>query len=363
SKLIGYCPQHDIIIDYLTVKEHLYFYWRIKTNVDPTNEETTINKLIETMGLTHLKDSYVKNLSGGQKRKLSIGIAFIGNPFFVILDEPTSGVDPESRRSVYELISKNRKGKTILITTHHMEETEILGDELILMASGKLLDRGTLLEVKKKYGSSTKLILEMSDLEQNKATVIDYVYQNCTSVLAHSIRNTEIIFELKISYKFDESVSKFFYELKTKQTTFGIIMWTLNDCSMEEVFINAFEKRKFLNQGNGGRFENEPSQTELNASSLIKLLKTQNQRVSFWSQTRLRILKIVKNTLRNKIFYFITLLIPIFCQILAGIVLTLSLYKYPTPLNINISETSKYIKMYLPIQHEKFNSTNQINNV
>ncbi|KAF0985861.1 hypothetical protein HZS_4502 [Henneguya salminicola] len=259
------------------------------------------------MGLTHLKDSYAKNLSGGQKRKLSIGIAFIGNPFFVILDEPTSGVDPESRRSVYELISKNRKGmqlikvkkgKTILITTHHMEETEILGDELILMASGKLLDRGTLLEVKKKYGSSTKLIFEMvilisvnfqSNLELNKETVIDYVYQNCNTVLAHSIRNTEIIFKLKISYKFDESLFKLFYELKTKQKAFGIIMWTLNDCSMEEVkyyrnikvFINAFENKKFLARDNEGLFENDHSTTNLKVSSLIKLLKTQNQRLPF----------------------------------------------------------------------------------
>ncbi|KAF0987420.1 hypothetical protein HZS_1448, partial [Henneguya salminicola] len=363
SKLIGYCPQHDIIIDYLTVIEHFYFYWRIKTSTDPTDEKTTINKLVETMGFAHLKDSYAKNLSGGQKRKLSICIAFIGNPFLVILDEPTSGVDPESRRSIYELISNNKEGKTILITTHHMEETEILGDEFIMMASGKLLDTGTLLELKKKYGSTSKLIIEMSDMERNKKTVIDYVYLNCDCVLAHTIRNADIIFELKISYKFDKSMSKLFYGFKTNQVIFGIIMWAINDSSMEEIFINAFENKKGFVRDNEDLHNNNLSYSELNASSLIKLLKTKKKHPSFYSQTRLRISKIVKNTLRNKKFYLTQLFIPAICQILAGMIQTLAMYNVPSHLNINISETSKYIEMYLPIQHEKFNDTNQINNV
>ncbi|KAF0987781.1 hypothetical protein HZS_4617 [Henneguya salminicola] len=163
--------------------------------------------MIEMMGFGHLRNSYARNLSGGQKLMLGIGIAFIANPFFVILDKPTSGVDPESRKSVYDFISGSRKNKTILITTHHMEETKILGDEIRIISSGKLIEKGTVFDLKRKFGSPSRLALEMvcrkyktqNDSKTYPDKIIDFVYDKCPHVINHSIKNQEAIFNIKTS--------------------------------------------------------------------------------------------------------------------------------------------------------------------
>ena len=109
--------------------------------------------MIATLNLADKTETQAQYLSGGMKRKLSVGIALIGNSPVVILDEPTSGMDPEARRQIWDILQKERRNKTMLLTTHFMDEADYLGDRIAIMAKGKLVCSGSSLFLKKRYGT------------------------------------------------------------------------------------------------------------------------------------------------------------------------------------------------------------------
>ena len=108
--------------------------------------------MMKTLNLKNKASSLAENLSGGMKRKLSVGIALIGDSRVVILDEPTSGMDPEARRQIWDILQKARQGRTMLLTTHFMDEADYLGDRIAIMAKGRLVCSGSSLFLKKRYG-------------------------------------------------------------------------------------------------------------------------------------------------------------------------------------------------------------------
>jgi ABC-type Na+ transport system ATPase subunit NatA len=118
---MGVCPQHDVLFADLTVAQHLRMFAVFK-GVSSSRIEAEVKKIINEVGLNEKKDVASKQLSGGMKRKLSLGIALIGDSKVVVLDEPTSGMDPYSRRSTWNILQKNKAGRIILLTTHFMDE-------------------------------------------------------------------------------------------------------------------------------------------------------------------------------------------------------------------------------------------------
>jgi ABC-2 type transport system ATP-binding protein len=103
-----------------------------------------VNEVIELVGLTEKRDARVKTLSGGQKRRLDLGIALVGDPDLVFLDEPTTGFDPAARRAAWEMIRTLRSlGKTVLLTTHYLDEAEQLADRVAVMREGMIVRIGT----------------------------------------------------------------------------------------------------------------------------------------------------------------------------------------------------------------------------
>jgi ABC-type multidrug transport system ATPase subunit len=134
---IGVCPQHDILWEDLSVEDHLYFYARIK-GVSPKDEKAAVTASLETVSLTDFRTRTAKGLSGGEKRRLSIAIALIGFGKVIFLDEPTTGLDPEVRRLIWEIINKAKQGRTIILTTHSMEEAEVLCQRIGIMSKGAL---------------------------------------------------------------------------------------------------------------------------------------------------------------------------------------------------------------------------------
>lgn len=92
--------------------------------------------MLEDIELQRVKTQISKTLSGGQKRKLSVAIAMIGNSKIVMLDEPTSGMDTTARRKLWEMLKKNKAGRIVILTTHYMDEADILGDRIAIMAEG-----------------------------------------------------------------------------------------------------------------------------------------------------------------------------------------------------------------------------------
>eukprot|EP00658_Telonema_sp_P-2_P071039 TRINITY_DN60372_c0_g1_i1.p1 TRINITY_DN60372_c0_g1~~TRINITY_DN60372_c0_g1_i1.p1 ORF type:complete len:370 (+),score=97.42 TRINITY_DN60372_c0_g1_i1:136-1245(+) len=157
-KDIGFCPQHNILIDTLTVKEHVELFCAIK-GVPAHEISGEVADRLGEVGLLDKQDNLVKQLSGGMQRKLSVAISLAAGSRFVILDEPTAGMDPVSRRTIWEVLQRNCRQRTILLTTHFMDEADLLGDRICILAGGKVRTCGSSLFLKNKFGLGYYLCL------------------------------------------------------------------------------------------------------------------------------------------------------------------------------------------------------------
>ena len=144
---LGVCPQHDAL-DQMTVLEHLRFYAGIR---GVTQIEQNVQNLVKAVGLSPFAHRMANKLSGGNKRKLSLAIALIGNPECLLLDEPSSGMDPLAKRNMWRTLSRFVPNRSILLTTHSMEEADALADRVGVLAK-HILDIGTTSHLRQKYG-------------------------------------------------------------------------------------------------------------------------------------------------------------------------------------------------------------------
>ncbi|KAL5051187.1 hypothetical protein BDW71DRAFT_83965 [Aspergillus fruticulosus] len=145
---LGVCPQFDAI-DQMTVLEHLVFYARIRGVPDITHN---VNEVIKAVGLEPFRHRMAAKLSGGNKRKLSLGIALMGNPSVLLLDEPSSGMDAASKRVMWKTLAAVAPGRSIVLTTHSMEEADALAHRAGIMAR-RMLALGTTDALRLKYGN------------------------------------------------------------------------------------------------------------------------------------------------------------------------------------------------------------------
>uniref|UniRef100_A0AAQ5YL96 P-type phospholipid transporter n=1 Tax=Amphiprion ocellaris TaxID=80972 RepID=A0AAQ5YL96_AMPOC len=166
---MGMCPQYNILFKHLTVEEHILFYSLLKGRTQEEAEREVEDMLVD-LGLPHKRDDQAQNLSGGMQRKLSVAMAFVGGSKVVILDEPTSGVDPYSRRSIWDLLLKNRTGRTVILSTHHMDEADLLSDRIAIISKGQLHCCGSPLFLKNCFGVGFYLTLVrcMKDLRKKE---------------------------------------------------------------------------------------------------------------------------------------------------------------------------------------------------
>ncbi len=142
-KIMGFSLQETKFIDKLTVEETMKLFSSFFSSFNKKSDD-----ILDLVSLTAKKKSYVENLSGGQRQKLALAIALINNPKILILDEPTTGLDPSARREIWTILQELKKQSTTLIlTTHYMEEAEQLCDRIIFLDKGKVLASGTLSEL------------------------------------------------------------------------------------------------------------------------------------------------------------------------------------------------------------------------
>ncbi|CAG8709936.1 14386_t:CDS:2, partial [Cetraspora pellucida] len=229
---IGVCPQHDILWDDLTVGEHLLFYARLK-GIPVNQEHVAILQALQQVRLEEFKNRLSKGLSGGEKRRLSIAIALIGNPAVVFLDEPTTGLDPEVRRLIWNIINDAKKGRTIVLTTHSMEEAEVLCNRIGIMAKGTLRCLGPQLRLKEVYGRGFKLSFSC------KAKHVDAATQFIESLLPANSKKLDS-FVTNVSYEFEFEnglIAKLFREIEAHKNEYGIDDWGLSQTTLEEVFL------------------------------------------------------------------------------------------------------------------------------
>uniref|UniRef100_A0A8C7GQ83 P-type phospholipid transporter n=1 Tax=Oncorhynchus kisutch TaxID=8019 RepID=A0A8C7GQ83_ONCKI len=161
---LGVCPQHNVLFSMLTVEEHIWFYARLK-GLSEEKVKAEMEQIVNDIGLPHKRQCRSNTLSGGMQRKLSVALAFVGGSKVVILDEPTAGVDPYARRGIWDLLLKYRAGRTIILSTHHMDEADILGDRIAIISHGKLCCVGSSLFLKTQLGTGYYLTLVKRDFD------------------------------------------------------------------------------------------------------------------------------------------------------------------------------------------------------
>jgi len=163
---IGVLPQGFTSFDRITVRETLQYYSRLYCG-----SNTDIDGLIELVNLKDKANEQYRNLSGGLKQRLGIALSLVNDPEVVFLDEPTTGLDPRARREVWEvLLGLKKKGKTVFLTTHYMEEAELLADIVAIISKGKIIAMGSpaeLIERNTKY-----LVLTLQSVDKKTFEVI-----------------------------------------------------------------------------------------------------------------------------------------------------------------------------------------------
>jgi ATP-binding cassette, subfamily A (ABC1), member 3 len=161
-QVLGICPQHDVLFDNLTTREHIIFFALLKGGAVTWKEASDeSDQLLKHFHMQERSGHIGAELSGGMKRKVSTAVALCGKSKFVILDEPTAGMDPLARRELWDLLKDMRKGRTMLLTTHYMDEADVLGDRIGIMSRGEIQCLGSSSFLKHEFGAGYKVICTM----------------------------------------------------------------------------------------------------------------------------------------------------------------------------------------------------------
>eukprot|EP00633_Aureoumbra_lagunensis_P008670 CAMPEP_0197307030 /NCGR_PEP_ID=MMETSP0891-20130614/4467_1 /TAXON_ID=44058 ORGANISM="Aureoumbra lagunensis, Strain CCMP1510" /NCGR_SAMPLE_ID=MMETSP0891 /ASSEMBLY_ACC=CAM_ASM_000534 /LENGTH=1306 /DNA_ID=CAMNT_0042790003 /DNA_START=140 /DNA_END=4057 /DNA_ORIENTATION=- len=159
-RLTGVCPQHDVLFDLLTSFETLDLFASLKgsSSLDAKREAT---ELLNKFHLSHRAGHKAHELSGGMRRKVSCAVALCGRSRFVLLDEPTAGMDALARRELWDLLADSKRGRTVLLTTHYMDEADVLGDRIGIMSHGQLKCAGTSSFLKRQFGTGYSVVCRL----------------------------------------------------------------------------------------------------------------------------------------------------------------------------------------------------------
>ena len=233
-KNIGICQQEDIFFSFLTVSEHLEYICEIKGSKANSEE---IKSLINKIGLEEKSNCLCNTLSGGQKRKLCIALALIGNSNIILLDEPTSGMDAISRKELWEFLKNYQKDKIILLITHYLEEAEYLGDRIGIMSDGQLICCGTSSFLKTKYpcGFNINLLVNSDKFTEEKKIKL---YEKIQSYEP----NVYIRFASKSSFSLNipsdnKNISDIFRFIEDSKKEYDIEDFTVASTSLEDIFL------------------------------------------------------------------------------------------------------------------------------
>ena len=234
-KMMGFCPQHNILFPRLTVKEHLDVYALFK-GMPRKQIDEEIKHMLKDLNLESKKDVLSANLSGGYKRKLSLGIALVGGSKIVFLDEPSSGMDVTARREMWDMLKRYKNDRIIILTTHYMEEADNLGDRIGIMSHGQMLCCGTPDFLKHKFGEGYNLVVVKNEREDN-LQLESFVLDNIPKSSKVSEVSSEATYRLP---KGSEShFAEFFIKFDNQLSNLGVSSYGVSMTTLEEVFLKV----------------------------------------------------------------------------------------------------------------------------
>ncbi|KAK2663999.1 hypothetical protein Ddye_002573 [Dipteronia dyeriana] len=262
-KIIGVCPQFDILWDALSGEQHLHLFASIK-GLPPSSIKSVAEKSLEEVKLNGSAKIRAGSYSGGMKRRLSVAIALIGDPKLVILDEPTTGMDPITRRHVWDIIENAKKGRAIILTTHSMEEADILSDRIGIMAKGRLRCIGTSIRLKSRFGTGFVANVSFTGNNNGRSTpangeavatpnhdVVKNFFKSRLNIVPKEENKAFLTYV--IPHDREELLTSFFAELQDRESEFGISDIQLSLTTLEEVFLNIAKQAELENAAAEGR--------------------------------------------------------------------------------------------------------------
>ena len=238
--------------EYVTPREHLRAFAHIR-GVPSNQIEQMVEDLLQRLDLLSKSEEPSSKLSGGMKRRLSIAMSVIGSPKCIFLDEPTTGLDPNTRRFVWDYILEIQEGRIIILTTHSMEEADALCTKIGIMVNGSLLSLGTPQQLKGMHGSGYRMIVRLDENatttedetdpllvllqekynQEGESTMVEYVSTSSTK--------TARVFSLSTD---DLSLGELFELLENNKEEIGIKDYSVSQTTMEQVFTKFAQFQK-----------------------------------------------------------------------------------------------------------------------
>ena len=376
---LGICMQQDILWDDVNVEDHLLLFGGLR-GLRGKELREDVNRMIESLGFPEKRFSMAGQLSGGQKRRLCVGLSMVGGNSVVFLDEPTAGLDPVSRRQLWELVQCNRAGRAILLTTHFMDEADVLGDRIAIVKEGRLRALGTASFLKQRFGMGYLIRMSLVEGNKNSQQILEHVQSFISEASIVSSAGTELTIRMSKA-----SISQFpglFESIESGVSrNLGIVSFGIETTTLEEVFMRIVhedteslildhsESNKLLGAGHE---ERDKFQKKINVRDNYRNPITENQILDLLVQGRLPgasqyavFLPQVLVLLRKRVYQFtrskgqwsMGCIVPILVAILIAILISIM----PTEIlanqssNINID----YVPMYaIPITGQIENQTN-----
>lgn len=235
QQITGVCPQHDLLWSDLSAREHMYLTSAFKGIQFGKPLEEAVERMLAKMNLLHRADNRVGEFSGGMRRRLSVAMSTVGEIEIVFLDEPSTGLDPISRRRIWDAINWMKKTRVVVLTTHNMEEADYLGDEIMILHGGHVRAKGNSLFLKQIYGKGyqVSMIADFQEAEKiEKVVGLLLPGANCcidevTGSITVSLSQNDVIRLPKL----------FAWLERSKRAAAFVREWSISNTTLEQVFL------------------------------------------------------------------------------------------------------------------------------
>ncbi|KPA77108.1 putative ABC transporter [Leptomonas pyrrhocoris] len=327
---IGYCPQHNILWSELTCREHLEFYGRIKGLKGWELEDAVCRMLFET-DLLEKVDQPAKSLSGGQKRKLSVSIAFVTCSRLIFLDEPTAGMDVGARRYTWELLRRMSAHHTILLTTHYMDEADLLGHKIGIMSQGCLKCSGSSMFLKSNLGVGYSITMSLRD-DARVRKLTRLVKASVDGALEMGVNGCEAMYRLPNNAV--EQFPAFLDRLEAAQEKLGVRGYSLSATTLEEIFLSVSQEDIDRDRKDDPLMQQDPRIIAKQEDLIWNCEIVEGRKAMLWSQFKAMMSKRLWNGMRDRKMQFFQIVCPVIC-ILISMLLSLISMDGPETITLN----------------------------
>ncbi|KAM9956639.1 hypothetical protein ACTFIR_003365 [Dictyostelium discoideum] len=247
-RITSVVPQHDILWAEMTAREHLQLFSELK-GIPAQERESQIQKVLDQVRLSKISNSLISTYSGGMKRRLSVAIACIGDPKIIFMDEPTTGVDPSSKRHLIDLVKSIKNDKVIILTSHDMHEVEILADKIVIMNEGVMACNGNSLQLKSKYGEGYSVNI-VAKSPESIPSVVEFVTLSIPGCkfMKQSALQLNFGFPVTIDHQIIANFFKQLEEITNDPNNQLMRDWSVSHSTLDDVFLKVSHLAKLKTQ-------------------------------------------------------------------------------------------------------------------